>query len=375
MESCENGKLIHPEMEVLLWAIRVDGYGDDRIRKLLNSEVDWSKLLQEAKSQRVITLLYERLKDLHENCVSTEMNLELRNLCRSVEVRNLMHVRQLLLLVQILSNQGVRVIPFKGVVLSQQVYGSPLLRQSGDIDILIAHDDLPTIIEAFQNVGFYPDILSSKKFLHSLICSIMQCTTFSSSQYTHIDAHWDISDIFSGYPAKNKFLQNSQTIKIFESYIPTLSPEDTLILLSAHGVKHFWPNLQLLADIIHLLHENPDLDILLALSKAERLRCKRILHISLHMANVMGGIKYSNAIQNILDLDPVSRKIALDFIEFFKYARKPEPIPRLFTMFRSREHIVDAFRFSMYALFSCPPPTRCNIRLPRPLRPVYILLK
>ena len=48
---------------MILAAIRVDRAGDERIRRLLEGELDWAALLQEALRQGVVPLIYRRLKE------------------------------------------------------------------------------------------------------------------------------------------------------------------------------------------------------------------------------------------------------------------------------------------------------------------------
>ena len=54
---------VSPEMEVLLWSIRVDGQGDDRLPKLLKA-VDKEELYRLAQAHQLTAFLYHRLKNV-----------------------------------------------------------------------------------------------------------------------------------------------------------------------------------------------------------------------------------------------------------------------------------------------------------------------
>jgi hypothetical protein len=360
-------------MEVLFWAIRIDDQGSERVNKLLRTEVNWSEIVRLAQKHQVSALLYHRLKSLRDSDLESQIDHHFKDLYWDTIHRNLIHSRQLLWILHLLSERGIQAIPFKGVVLAVQAYGTTDLRQCGDIDILV-RGDLPETLRILREQGYSPRIPFTGRYKPDVVHAIMRSETFTANRRVDIDVHWKISDIFSAYPAENEFFSSAHVVNIFGSDIPAFSSEDTLIMLSAHAMKHFWPDMKSIADISHLISQNPTLDLQLALSKAENLRCRRLLFISLSLAQLLGGVRYERALQSALDADPVSLKTALYIARMAEQEETPEPVKRLVTMMRSREHLLDALRFGMYAVFSWKPPSS-RIRLPRPLRPLYFFLR
>jgi hypothetical protein len=366
---------ICPEREILLWAIRADHQNEERVRQVLCEGIDWSVLKEQARKQNIIPLLYYRLKILHEPCGLPEIEYFFRDHYQANIYRNLMSAHQILWILKRLSNQGIHAIPIKGIVVALQAYKTPDMRQCGDIDILIHKQDLPHLIRILTESGFKPLLPFTKDIQASMVHFIMKSETFNARNRIDIDVHWKISDIFSSYPATDEFLQSARTISFSNGSIPTLPPEDALIMLSAHGMKHFWHELRHIADIIQLIKNNPGMDVESALVKAKRLRCLRVVSISLTLAHLLGGIEYDPPLSSHLNADPVAKKIANDIIRFHQNGEVPRPFTRIRSMTRSREHWLDALGFGLYALFSYTPPDGYNPDVPRPLRPFYFIVK
>jgi len=184
-----------------------------------------------------------------------------------------------------------------------------------------------------------------------------------------------ISDIFSSYPSEKGFFSEVKEIQFFGKNVPSLCLEDTLIMLSAHGMKHFWPDMKSTVDIIQLLKRNPDINFYSLFKRAEKMRCRRLLLISLSLAHLLGGVSYSSAVQAAIEKDPVSIKTAQFLARMMQQLEPPDPYKRMRIMMRSREHLQDALGFGLYALFSWKPPEGCRIRLPRALKPLYFFLR
>lgn len=366
---------ISKETELLLWAIRVDGQGYDQIRNLPDNGLNWSELIRLAQSHGLIPLIYHRLNNLPGIEIPPEFLKEIKGLYLVNLRRNLIHSRQLLRILQLLSEEGINVIPFKGIALAIQAYGRIELRNCGDLDILVPKEHIPQIITIFEEIGLQPDIHFSNILWPGIHASIKRSIGFTSKDFIPIDIHWGTFDIFTGFHAMKEFFENTQTIKLEGFDIPTLSLEDSLVILSVHGNKHFWSSMKWITDIVHLLKNNPNLDISLALSKAEKLNCKRFLLISLQMAQVMGGIEYGDTTQNILDSDGLSKKIARYYYNRFRFGDTTQSFSKILTMILSRERWLDRLVYGIFVLYTCTPPEGSRVRFPLLLRPLYLFVQ
>ena len=61
-------------------------------------------------------------------------------------------------LVYTLAASGIRALPFKGPVFGAQAYGDPSLRVFGDLDLLIATEDVTAALATLDQFGYRSDV-------------------------------------------------------------------------------------------------------------------------------------------------------------------------------------------------------------------------
>ena len=67
--------------------------------------------------------------------------------------------------------------------------------------------------------------------------------------------------------------------------VPTLSREDTVLALCAHGAKHAWDILGLVADVAAMVATSPDLDWHAIAARSEALGAGRMVRLGLRLAH------------------------------------------------------------------------------------------
>jgi len=359
-------------MEVLLWSIRVDGQGDDRIREILRN-VNWEELFRVARVHQMVAFLYYRLRTIPDLTDIPEIDFHFKKLYISNIQRNLVYLRQLLWILGLLTKRGIEVIPFKGIVLAQQAYGSTDFRQCGDIDILVRRKNLPEIISIFQAAGMHPTHLLN--IGNRLYLNIKRSIGFSAKNRINIDLHWGIFDKFTGFSAADAYFSNARQIKINSFDIPVFSPEDTLILLAVHGTKHLWENLRWVNDVIYLLHTNQDLDIKSAISYAESLHCRRIFITTLILAENLGGVQYPDHVQQLINKEKSALAVAANIVPNIMTGTMPSAPEKVYILTKSRERWLDKVGFALFTVSTSTPPSGFSWRLPILLRPLYALIQ
>lgn len=74
-----------------------------------------------------------------------------------------------------LTEAGIRVLPLKGPLLAERIYGELEARVSTDIDLLVGRDDLPRAVEVLGRIGysspFETGLDRRKPEVHELLCS------------------------------------------------------------------------------------------------------------------------------------------------------------------------------------------------------------
>jgi hypothetical protein len=129
----------------------------DRIRRLLETPVEWEAVLRLADRHGTSSLLYQNVSRLGDMVPSSVLASLGQRYERNVH-KSLFLARELIRILDCLDAIGVEVIPYKGVVLSEVYYGDMALRQSGDMDLFVRMHDVARIKKAVRDLGYTPRV-------------------------------------------------------------------------------------------------------------------------------------------------------------------------------------------------------------------------
>jgi hypothetical protein len=148
-------------------------------------------------------------------------------------------------------------LTLKGPALSQVLFGSPFVRHSGDVDILVRPADILAAEAVLLQAGYSP-------VLHKPPLTAMQFKRYT--QYRHhfvyqspenparIELHWAIREPYFGQPDVESLFARNQTVMLAEKLrLQTLSDEDALVNSLLHGASHHWNRAKYFLDLFGLL--------------------------------------------------------------------------------------------------------------------------
>lgn len=162
-------------------------------------------------------------------------------------------------LVDALARHGVPAVPVKGVVLSQQVFGSPLLRGAVDVDVLVRPGDVGTAWEVLARLGFR-QITPSSRIEGARLA--LFCRAAKDSLHRHpengqlLELHWRLSDEMAD-PSMPPEQSLATVVPAPGRPVRVLGDEALFVYLCTHGAAHGWARLKWLADVAALLHGSP----------------------------------------------------------------------------------------------------------------------
>jgi hypothetical protein len=163
-------------------------------------------------------------------------------------------------LVETLAGHGIRAVPFKGVVLSQQAFGSPLLRGAVDVDVLVRPEDVAAAWEVLARAGLEP--INPPLPLSGARLALF-CRAAKDSLHRHpesgqvVELHWRLSDEMADPGMPPAAALASVTLAPGREVL-ALGDEVLFVYLCMHGAAHGWARLKWLADVAALLHRSPD---------------------------------------------------------------------------------------------------------------------
>ncbi len=233
-----------PEETLLVCCARTKMRESDirRVRELNDRNLDWYHIARIATQNRVGPLLYRNLKDIGQAAsVPSQAMDSLKQSYHLTFARNNRFEQETREVLTNLRETGLKVIIMRGLVLAEIIFGDTALRPFTDIDLLIRKEDLPQIKLKLADLGYtlpsdaLADGYYERNHLHLLL--VKRPNGVAAEVHWAIDHKYTLYDI--DYP---HIFEDAQRGKIAGTEALLLSPEDRLLCLCAHLVKHCYYN-------------------------------------------------------------------------------------------------------------------------------------
>jgi hypothetical protein len=297
-ENAEGHESIFPdniplEFQVLLSACRVFLGTEEpaRLETLLAQGPDWDKLLALANRHGVMPLLYHSISQSCPQAVPQEWLARLRLKYMQNAARNLRMTLELLRILDVLKEAGIRALPLKGPVLAETVYGDIALRQFTDLDVLVAPDDLQKALHVMAAQGYrcLEDLSERKRA--SFLGMMHHYHLSHEKSATTVELHWKSSpSIYSLQMDTAAMLRRAEKGEVLGREIMILSREDELMLLCLHGVKHTWKKLSWICDLAGFTAADR-VEWTRSLEAAREERMEKVILLGASLAEDVLGIK------------------------------------------------------------------------------------
>jgi hypothetical protein len=352
----------------------------DRIRLQSRQPIRWKLLFDLAERHGVQPLLHRALVDVQDGVDDAVPPAEMAQLRQSNQNnlhKALLLSRELIRIVDHVSSLRIEVMPYKGLALAEAIYGDIALRQSGDIDLLIHPQDLPHVRDAVRELGFTPHLTFSEVEESAYLNSGYEYAFDGAAGPNLLEVQWAILPRFYSIDFDMPALfQRAIRVTVAGHMVKTPSPEDLLLVLSAHAAKHVWGRLVWLCDIARLM-SLPTLNWNWIGTQTEALGIARMIAVTMLLANRLLDVAIPPAAQAGLPedaavpalVDEIQTHIASESlynVESLAYFR---------LMMRLRERPADRLRFLRRLIFTPGPGEWQAVRLPAPLFSLYPLVR
>ena len=323
MEKTVEIKDISPELELLFCCARTRQRPlySERIKELLQQDIDWKKLSQLAAFHRVQPLLYKSLvKTGSEGAVPPAILDRFNHQMRFAAVRNLTLLKEMERLSERFDDNGIPAIAFKGPILAQRAYGNLGIRPCVDLDILIPKEAFGKVEEllaadGYEHVPKTKDMKGVRKAFHLYLAR--QCT-FARPPALGLDIHTSVMP--PGYHPFDfdALYGRSQRLSIAGMEVPGFAPEDLLLILCFHGVKNRWEALKHVCDVAELIRAHPDMDWDVVAERARSARGERVLWLGLYMAHALLGADLPPTVLRRAEQDRHVKPLAESMISYLQ---------------------------------------------------------
>src|SRR5271163_2569862 len=146
-----------PEAELLLCCASTGNF-DGRIRELLEIGVDWNIVAAMAERHKITPLLYRRLSRVAPDLLVRPELAPIVQKFMGIVGRNLYLTKELLSLLDLLKQNGIPAISFKGPLLAVDAFGDVALREFGDLDLLLRPAHMREAKRLLELRGYRPEI-------------------------------------------------------------------------------------------------------------------------------------------------------------------------------------------------------------------------
>jgi len=353
-QSTPANRRLETELLVCCARARLDPETTQRIHSLSQNGIDWEYLLGLASGHRVLPLLCRSLEKAGAPAVPGKILERLRTYFTFNTRRNLAFSGKLIKLLNLLNENRIPAVPFKGPALAEFVYGDLSLRQFNDLDILVHGRDVFRARNVLKSCGYQSEIgLNDSQF--KCFLKTKNSTAFSSDDGSvEVDLHWEMTGRYSLLPFDLDSLEARLVpATLAGKKIYHFHPEDSLLYLCHHGSLHCWQNLEMISSIAELVRSHADIDWIQVTNLAARLRCERILLLGLFLAHDLLGAPLPARVHEKVKSDASIPKLAGGIYKnlFFKRADSGENgINPKFSLFhiKVRERLSEKIRYGLH---------------------------
>ena len=373
-----------PEVELLLCCARtcINSETAERIKALLQEDIDWDYLLRTALWHGVLQLLYWSLNATCPEAVPKAILDQLRDYFHTLARRNLFLTRELLKLLNLLAAHEIPAIPYKGPVLAASAYGNLALRQFCDLDILIHKQDALRVKTLLLTQGYRlsqeqpPGAQEAMWFQ-----SACEYNFVSNDGRVMVEPHWAIARTKYCFLLDPECLwERLEPISLAGTPVVTFQPQDLLLIICMNGTKDVWKSLKQICDVAEVIRAHQEIDWEQVMKQARILGSERMLLVSFFLASDLLGTALPEKVWQRIQADQVVKSLAQQ-VRARLFVNVDHP-PRLFEDsnfslwdIRVRERLQDRVRYCFTLVFSPNEGDAALLPLPPSLYFIYYLLR
>jgi hypothetical protein len=287
---------------------------------------------------------------------------------------------ELLKLADLFKKEMIDVVPLKGPLLGAALYQDQVLKVSTDLDLLVHPGDALRAMRLLESIGYRLQTVPHWPSERGCLRNINDELSFQDPACRmKLDLHWRLLPGYFPPPFDNAAIwANLRSVPWGSTRIQTLSREQQLMFLCAHGVKHLWARLGWLCDLARLIQVEPGIDWSQVFDQTRRTHTTRMVSLSLLLASNLLGVELPPPAAALVDADPQAPVLAAAVVERLRAGRPATTLATGLFCVRALERTSHRARlvFGMfvrpteaeYRVLQLPPSLYWTYYLFRPLR-------
>jgi hypothetical protein len=347
-----------------------------QIQVLAEGIRNWDSVLDLAKEHGVSQLLFAHLEKIENHVPHSALEHLRKENSRNI-FHSLTNSAELISVLQELTRENIPAMPFKGVVLGASVYSTPAIRPAGDLDILIYYRDLVRATAILVKRG-YELKTSANPDGSPAVSDYYEYHFERETDGMVIELRWRLEltqPRFRRDLGMDWVWPGRRTVNLAGAEVPDMDPAIALLVLCMHGSKHVWTRLIWISDVAQQIAAFPDLNWKMVTREAKRVGLWRALALGVLLAQRIADAPVPHDTLHRFEADATARKLARHIDEHLFDAPGSTPksrVPYNLQLLGPQ----DRLRLIFSPAFLRPNDRdRASINLPKPLHPLYFLIR
>jgi hypothetical protein len=358
----------------------------ERIASWNFSGLDWNEIIRLAEHHGVLPLAARNLIE-HGRGLPPEIEHTLRSTYELNLQRGLWFAAELARVIRHLDRwaaehgqadrQQFAVLPFKGPMLAQSLYGDPGLRSFSDLDLLISSTDFGRAKQALAEIGYSPAKTLDPAAERFWLQNGYEQSFNGAAGDNLLELQWALLPYFYAVDLKvENLLARSGHAVVGGCHMRCLSAEDSVIVLSLHTAKHLWGRLIWLVDIAETLRSG-SIDYALVFSNARSLGIARILGVTFWLVKNVLHAGLPDAAEEMIASDAAASVLGQEFAARLRRAATYdfESTEYFRLILKLRERSGDRWRYFWRLFWTPGEGDLAALRLPEVLFPLYRVVR
>jgi hypothetical protein len=238
--------------------------------------------------------LFLNLTRLCPDAIPKETLNQLKTFSLAIAGRNLLLTDELLKLLNLLRDQGIRALPFKGPTLAWAAYGNLSLRHFYDLDILLAKHDILNAKDALVSQGYHGKLPPDAGDEAAYVKSHHDYKFVRADESVVVEIQWGITQWSLAFPLDFEDLwKHRQKVSLAGAEVASPPLDELLLVLCVHGTKHHWSQLKWVCDIAEFVRTYSEkIDWKCFLARARMRGGERMVLLGLSLAQDLLGAQY-----------------------------------------------------------------------------------
>ncbi len=343
---------------------------------------DWDTIIEAAERHGVAPLLYRNVCRQSADVIPAAALGRLARVCLANAGHNLALTRELLRLLALFENNGLRAVAFKGPILADILFGDVSLRQFADLDILVREEDIRRAKRLLMADEYRPEFELGAHAEDEYIRSEHAFQLRKKHLGFVVELHWRFGSRNQVFPVTPEQVWNRLECRTFHGRpVLTLCREDLLLYLAVHGAKHGWERLEWIVCIRELVRGADSLCWEQILSQAAASGALRALQLALLLADDLGSGVVPASLRVALLQDQPVRRLAHQVRQRLFLPEQDHPRREVYRhafYLQTRERWRDRARILLHSSMRVPHPYARDwtiFRIPSSLSFLYYVLR